>query len=210
MTKKNLYHKSRYYRKRQQQIKQRIAIAVAVFAILCLVLIIRGCISRKSAAASARAEQKKTEQQKEAELTKAATKSPISLTVSVVGDCTLGTDEEFDYDTSLNAYYDNNGADYFFANVRDIFSADNLTVANFEGTLTDSEEREDKQFAFKAPASYADILTAGSVEAVNTANNHSHDYGEQSFKDTLAALDADNIIHFGYDETAVTLSLIHI
>ena len=77
-------------------------------------------------------------------------------------------------------------------------------MANFEGTLTDSEEREDKQFAFKAPASYADILTAGSVEAVNTANNHSHDYGEQSFKDTLAALDADNIIHFGYDETAVT------
>lgn len=84
---------------------------------------------------------------------------PVSLTISVVGDCTLGTDEEFDYDTSLNAYYDNNGPDYFFANVKKIFEADNLTIANFEGTLTDSEDREDKQFAFKAPASYADILT---------------------------------------------------
>lgn len=54
------------------------------------------------------------------------------------------------------------------------------------------------------PASYANILTAGSVEAVNTANNHSHDYGEESFNDTLKALDTANILHFGYDETAVT------
>ena len=28
---------------------------------------------------------------------------PVSITVSVVGDCTLGTDENFDYSTSLNA-----------------------------------------------------------------------------------------------------------
>ena len=133
----------------------------------------------------------------------ATVSSPVSLTLSVVGDCTLGTDETFDYDTSLNAYYENYGADYFLQNVKDIFSADDLTIANFEGTLTDSDEREDKTFAFKAPASYASILTGGSVEAVNTANNHSHDYGEQSFNDTLAALDDAGIVHFGYDETAV-------
>jgi poly-gamma-glutamate synthesis protein (capsule biosynthesis protein) len=133
----------------------------------------------------------------------ATVSSPVSLTLSVVGDCTLGTDETFDYDTSLNAYYENYGADYFLQNVKDIFSADDLTIANFEGTLTDSDEREDKTFAFKAPASYASILTGGSVEAVNTANNHSHDYGNQSFDDTLAALDDAGIVHFGYDETAV-------
>ena len=129
--------------------------------------------------------------------------SPVSLTLSVVGDCTLGTDETFDYSTSLNAYYENYGADYFLQNVRNIFSADDLTIANFEGTLTDSDEREDKTFAFKAPASYASILSGSSVEAVNTANNHSHDYGDQSFTDTLTALDNAGIVHFGYDETAV-------
>ncbi len=67
----------------------------------------------------------------------AAVKDPVSLTLSVVGDCTLGTDETFDYDTSLNACYDNNGKDYFFKNVKSIFEADDLTIANFEGTLTD-------------------------------------------------------------------------
>ena len=72
-----------------------------------------------------------------------------------------------------------------------------------EGTLTESTQRADKTFAFKAPASYAGILTSGSVEAVNTANNHSHDYGEQSFTDTLSALDDAGIVHFGCDETAV-------
>ena len=89
----------------------------------------------------------------------------------MVGDCTLGTDENFDYDTSLNAYYESYGPDYFFSNVKSIFSADDLTIANFEGTLTYSEEREEKQFAFKAPPEFASILSAGDIEAVNTANN---------------------------------------
>ena len=128
---------------------------------------------------------------------------PVSLTLSVIGDCTLGTDETFDYDTSLNAYYENYGSAYFLQNVKSIFSQDDLTIANFEGTLTESDAREDKTFAFKGPASFTSILTDGSVEAVNTANNHSHDYGDQSYEDTMTALDAAGIVHFGYDETAV-------
>ena len=46
---------------------------------------------------------------------------PVSLTISVVGDCTLGTDEEFDYDTSLNAYYDNNGPGLFLCKCKKYF-----------------------------------------------------------------------------------------
>lgn len=128
---------------------------------------------------------------------------PVSLTLSLVGDCTLGTDETFDYSTSLNAYYEGQGADYFFQNVRSIFESDDLTIANFEGTLTTLDTREDKLFAFKADPEYTQILSGSSVEAVNMANNHSHDYGDQSYTDTLSALDAAGIVHFGYDETAV-------
>ncbi|MDO4649399.1 MAG: CapA family protein [Eubacteriales bacterium] len=131
------------------------------------------------------------------------TPAPVSLTISVVGDCTLGTDVNFDYDTSLNNYYEMYGSSYFMQNVQSIFASDDLTIANFEGTLTESDERADKQFAFKAPASFASILTDGSIETVNTANNHSHDYGDQSFTDTLAALDSVGVVHFGYEETAV-------
>lgn len=201
--KRKMVKKSRYYRERQLRILYIGIGAGILLLILILSFAIKGCSSRKSKAASS----SKTEnisQTGSLTVTPEPKMDPISLTLSVVGDCTLGTDEYFDYDTSLNAYYENYGADYFMANVKSIFSKDDLTIANFEGTLTESTEREDKQFAFKAPASYANILTAGFVEAVNTANNHSHDYGEESFNDTLKALDTANILHFGYDETAVT------
>ena len=211
---KDIYKKSKYYQEKRQKLLIATGIGIFVLVFILILAGIRGCSnymsSRQAAAkktvsmnASEDNSQKAYSDSQNTDSSNATVSSPVSLTLSVVGDCTLGTDETFDYDTSLNAYYENYGADYFLQNVKDIFSADDLTIANFEGTLTDSDEREDKTFAFKAPASYASILTGGSVEAVNTANNHSHDYGDQSFDDTLAALDDAGIVHFGYDETAV-------
>lgn len=211
---KDIYKKSKYYQEKRQKLLIATGIGIFVLVFILILAGIRGCSnymsSRQAAAkktvsmnASKDNSQKTSSDSQNTDSSNATVSSPVSLTLSVVGDCTLGTDETFDYDISLNAYYENYGADYFLQNVKDIFSADDLTIANFEGTLTDSDEREDKTFAFKAPASYASILTGGSVEAVNTANNHSHDYGDQSFDDTLAALDDAGIVHFGYDETAV-------
>lgn len=127
----------------------------------------------------------------------------ISITISVVGDCTLGTDENFNYSRSLNAYYEKNGPEYFLKNVKSIFEADDLTIANLEGTFTDLKTRADKTYAFKGPAEFVKILTSGSVEAVTLANNHSRDYGTQSLTDTRNTLDAAGVVHFGYDVTKV-------
>ena len=202
---KAISHNSRYQQVRRQKM---LLAGGGILLVLLLVIIFsaRACSSRKAAEAAAlqkaQAEAEAKKAQTEAATAEAA-KEPVSLTISVVGDCTLGTDETFDYDTGFTAYYDNNGKDYFFKNVKSIFEADDLTIANFEGTLTDSDTREDKPFAFKAPAEYAQILNSGSVEAVNTANNHSHDYGDQSYTDTMTALDNAGITHFGYDDTAV-------
>ena len=230
--KKNIYRKSKYYRRRQQRLKQIYAAIGGVLLLVVIVLILRGCMSRQartadssnvkneSAAnagtisdtesADSSTADNETSADKEGENSDSAAQAakpslaaPVTLTVSVVGDCTLGTDETFDYDTSLNAYFENYGKEYFFQNVKSIFEADDLTIANNEGTFTESYDREDKTFAFKAPASFAGIYSSSSVEAVNTANNHSHDYGEQSFQDTMDALDSQGIVHFGYDETAV-------
>lgn len=223
--KKELYKKSRYYQESRKRFYMIGGIGGAVLVLLLLIFGIRGCssflrsrkassgnvVSMNSSSGSGKNSSAAADSSNASGNADAASDSssfasltgPVSLTLSVVGDCTLGTDETFDYDTSLNAYYESYGGAYFLQNVKEIFSSDDLTIANFEGTLTDSEEREDKTFAFKGPASFTSILTEGSVEAVNTANNHSHDYGEQSFEDTLAALDDAGIVHFGYDETAV-------
>lgn len=211
---KDIYKKSKYYQEKRQKLLIAAGIGGFILVFVLILAGIRGCSNYMQAKqttaqnavsmnASGDSNQTAATDSQETDSSDTAISAPVSLTLSVVGDCTLGTDETFDYDTSLNAYYENYGADYFLQNVRSIFSADDLTIANFEGTLTDSDEREDKTFAFKAPASYASILSGNSVEAVNTANNHSHDYGDQGFDDTLAALDDAGIVHFGYDETAV-------
>ena len=211
---KNIYKKSKYYQRKRQKVVITSCIGIFVLIFTLVLMSIRGCSnymsSQKKSARNTVSMNDSKDNTKDTSVDSGETNSsddtissPVSLTLSIVGDCTLGTDETFDYSTSLNAYYENYGADYFLQNVKSIFSADDLTIANFEGALTDSDEREDKTFAFKAPASYASILTSGSVEAVNTANNHSHDYGDQGFNDTLTALDNAGIVHFGYDETAI-------
>ena len=126
-----------------------------------------------------------------------------TITLSFAGDCTLGTDENFDRSTSFNAKY--NAVDdpaYFFANVADIFANDDATIVNMEGTLTDSTTRADKTFAFKAPREYAEILKTGNVDAASLANNHSRDYGDSSYTDTIEAVEAVGIPTFGYDRIA--------
>ncbi len=123
-----------------------------------------------------------------------------TITISSMGDCTLGTDENFNQSRSLNAFYNSQGADYFFKNVRSILEKDDLSIVNFEGTLTTSTTRAEKKFAFKADPEYVNILTSGSVEAANIANNHSSDYGETSKTDTLKVLKDAGIAAFGYEQ----------
>ena len=129
-----------------------------------------------------------------------AAPSPTTLTITFAGDCTLGTDVNFSSDTSFNTKYEAvDDPSYFFANVADIFKNDDLTVVNMEGTLTTATARQDKTFAFKGPAKYADILVKGNVETASLANNHSHDYGDQSYTDTISALESAGLGTFGYD-----------
>ena len=128
---------------------------------------------------------------------------PAEILLSFTGDCILGTDEFFAWDTGLPAYYNLYGPEYFLKNVRSIFEEDDLTIVNMEGTLTEETTRVDKQFAFKGDPEYVKILTSSSVEAANVANNHSHDYGEKSFQDTVQTLEESGIKTFGYDDVAV-------
>lgn len=128
---------------------------------------------------------------------------PTTVTISSMGDCTLGTDINFNPARSLNAFYNTQGPDYFFKNVRSILEEDDLSIINFEGTLTTSDQRAEKKFAFKADPEYVKILTGSSVEAANMANNHSSDYGKDSLTDTISTLEEAGIATFGYEEVNI-------
>lgn len=165
-------------------------IRLAAVGVLCLLL--PACTRREAAPAVATA-------------TPVPTPVTSQIVISAAGDCTLGSDPAFSYAGGFHARFQEEGEDYayFFENVADIFRADSFTFVNFEGTLTEETKRADKTYTFKGPAEYAKILTAGDIEVVSLANNHTYDFGETGFADTKAALDAEEIAYTYSDKTVL-------
>lgn len=191
--------------KKKLRLKVIITTDIILLVILCGALLAKGLYKSNKEepqsemkTESANKEGQKPEKQETPEV------QETTITISAAGDCTLGTDEGFNYKRSFKGKYDAvQDPAYFFQNVQPVFAQDDLTIVNMEGTLTEETTREPKQFAFKGDAEYAKILTAGAVETANLANNHSFDYGKKSYEDTITALEAEGISSFGYERTAV-------
>lgn len=133
-------------------------------------------------------------------------KDEVEIIISAAGDCTLGRDSKSIFSGSFDDEFIKQKKDYkyFFKNVKGIFETDDLTIVNFEGTLTNETKRADKKFAFKGSPSYINILKEGSIEAVNLSNNHTFDYLDKGFKDTVDNLKKGKIIYFGMNKRALT------
>ena len=124
-----------------------------------------------------------------------------TLTLSFTGDVTLGSEEWVrPKENSFDSVAAREGYDYFFKNFTPLFSADDYTVVNLEGVLSDSPagEKTSKQYRFRGPVDFADILVRSSIESVNVSNNHSQDYSAQGFEDTKNALTSHGVHYFGY------------
>ena len=188
--------------RRRQVRRQKIILGGAAGGVLLLLILV---LAIRAMAAGAERQQEAEKEKQQAQEAQKKEPEKVSLTISAAGDCTLGTDENFYYATSLPAKYEAvQDPGYFFQKVLPVFSQDDLTIVNMEGILTAEElQREIKQIAFKGDPEYVQILTEGSVEAANLANNHSRDYGEQSYTDTIEIMENAGIPTFGYDRTAL-------
>lgn len=111
----------------------------------------------------------------------------VQLTLTFGGDCTLGRGHNFSYSRSFDEMYDLKGPSYFFSDITEFFD-DDLTMVNFEGTLTTSTVHANKTFAFKGRPEYAKVIDEGSIDVVSVANNHSMDYLQRGFDDTVRYL----------------------
>ena len=121
-----------------------------------------------------------------------------TILLTFTGDCTLGgKNEGRGLDTSFESVAQKKGYGYFFANFREMFEQDDLTVINLEGVLTDSTSGEaSKTHAFRGPTKLAGILTESSIEAASLSNNHIMDYGTQGLKSTRKTLEENGIAWF--------------
>ena len=132
----------------------------------------------------------------------------ILITLTATGDFTVGGDTRKSvniWDTELKKH---NG-DYQFAmqNIRDVLLADDLTIVNFEGTLTDStyipSSKKNNDFLFSAPPEYVEMLTKNGVEAVSLENNHVMDHGEDAYIETQTHLSNAGVVWSGNGELGV-------
>ena len=132
----------------------------------------------------------------------------ILITITGTGDFTVGGDTRKSvniWDTELKKH---NG-DYQFAmqNIRDVLLADDLTIVNFEGTLTDStyipSSKKNNDFLFSAPPEYVEMLTKNGVEAVSLENNHVMDHGEDAYIETQTHLSNAGVVWSGNGELGV-------
>lgn len=124
----------------------------------------------------------------------------LTITISAAGDVTMGSYFDQGYYGTFDETYDKEqNPAYFFENVYDIFSADDMTIVNLEGPLTLAQERREEQtYCIRGDPEYVKVLTAGSVEAVSMGNNHRLDYFEQGTADTVEALNGVGI-PYAYD-----------
>ncbi|MEG0741768.1 MAG: CapA family protein [Clostridia bacterium] len=128
-----------------------------------------------------------------------------TITLTFAGDCTLGG--EISIQSSRNSFASRvavGGMGYPFAELQTLFATDDCTIVNLEGVLSDSRKgKVKKTYNFLGSTAYAGILTAGSVECVNLANNHALDYGKRGLDDTIGALQAARIAFFDQNKVAI-------
>lgn len=98
----------------------------------------------------------------------------------------------------------------YFAGVRTALKGAHLAVGNFEDTLTNHEKTSKtpgsgRQYAFRSPPHYADLMYQEGFRILNVANNHANDFGEIGFKDTSNNLKQAGIAVAGLRDEAASL-----
>ncbi len=115
---------------------------------------------------------------------------PATVSIKAVGDIIPGTN--FPY----NKLPENK--ERLFESVKPQLKGADILFGNFESTMTDYPYSSKgggggMLFAFRTPPSYAKLLKDAGFDILNIANNHSYDFNEQGFKDTIKNIDSNGM-----------------
>ena len=141
----------------------------------------------------------------------------VQILVTAGGDMTIGGDVRKRGDSIFERELKKQDGDLNFLtrNVIDILENDDMTIVNFEGTLTTAPVYKTRNdFVFSAPPEYVNILKNGSIEAVALQNNHVLDHGESGLAETKSVLDSAGIVwsdanHIGvYEVHGISIAML--
>ncbi|MCU0524810.1 MAG: CapA family protein [Elainella sp. Prado103] len=119
----------------------------------------------------------------------------VAVTLKAVGDMIPGSNYSgaaslpTEAGEALNAE-----REFLFGNIKPFLGEADLLFGNFESTLTthpDSakDTSQGMTFAFRTPPVYAQMLKELGFDVLSVANNHSMDFGEPGFADTIAHIE---------------------
>ncbi len=122
-----------------------------------------------------------------------------TLTITFVGDCMFASNHGRAGEGSFNRMAQIRSPEYFLKNFIPMFRADDFTIANCEGVLSDSDLPEKEvtteiAFWFKGPTKNAEIFRVSGVDLASVVNNHSHDFGQQGSDETEEALERAGVL----------------
>jgi poly-gamma-glutamate capsule biosynthesis protein CapA/YwtB (metallophosphatase superfamily) len=105
------------------------------------------------------------------------------ISIKAVGDIVPGTNFPSD---RLPA----DGGQSLFADVKRFLGGADVLFGNFESTLTDypyvaKDISQGMTFAFRTPPAFANVLKEAGFNVLSVANNHSFDFSDQGFADTI-------------------------
>lgn len=126
-----------------------------------------------------------------------------SYTLTFAGDCTFGCSPATYY--AQMGFVKTVGKDYGypFRNVLPWFQQDDLTIVNLEGPLTEVGGLVKKEYNFRGPLDFVNILTQNSVEAVTIANNHAFDYSQAGYDSTRKVLEEAGVPYVERDSGTI-------
>lgn len=132
----------------------------------------------------------------------------VLLTMSFTGDFTIGENVQYDGKSIFDRELDKQKGDihFPFRNVRELLLADDLTMINFEGTLTTADRNPEKRgnsYLFRANPEWVEMLPAGGVDTVSLENNHVLDMGQEGLDETKRTLLSAGISYASENEPAV-------
>lgn len=104
-----------------------------------------------------------------------------------------------------------NGSSYPFKNVLSLVASSAAVVANFESAIPRIHiQTPPTTMRFSVDPTYVPELRESGITHVSLANNHSLDYGQLGYENTVRVLTASGLVPFGHSTTLSTSSITYI
>ncbi|MEM6835303.1 MAG: CapA family protein [Cyanobacteria bacterium P01_C01_bin.120] len=126
----------------------------------------------------------------------------VAVQIKAMGDIIPGTD--------FPNYRLPKDPNYLFNSVKMFMGEVDIVFGNFESTLTNypytaKNVGQGMTFAFRTPPNWTDVLKSAGFDVLSVANNHSFDFGDAGFDDTIANIQQSGMQAVGRKEQIVTV-----